>query len=243
VDSDQLGLNDDPALYEWLEKDLKEAQKANYTWIVAYHHQPPYSKGSHDSDAQYECYKLRSNLVPMFEKYGVDLVLAGHSHSYERSHLLNGHFGSSQEAATNPAVVLSRWQKDADGVDTIFKRGCGPNSGTVYIVTGSGTKTSGGSLNHAAMRNSQNELGSVLLEFNPNKSLSIYLVGSEGGPDRQVLDHAVLYKDAWKTCEKEEEEEEEEGINTSQTTNSRFARAFSWEEQYAVGIGNPDPNE
>jgi hypothetical protein len=93
------------------------------------------------------------------------------------------------------------------------------------------------------MRNSQNELGSVLLEFNPNKSLSIYLVGSEVGPDRQVLDHAVLYKDAWKTCEKEEEEEEEEGINTSQTTNSRFARAFSWEEQYAVGIGNPDPNE
>jgi hypothetical protein len=134
VDSDQLGLNDDPALYEWLEKDLKEAQKANYTWIVAYHHQPPYSKGSHDSDAQYECYKLRSNLVPMFEKYGVDLVLAGHSHSYERSHLLNGHFGSSQEAATNPAVFLSRWQKDADGVDTLVKRECGPNSGTVYIV-------------------------------------------------------------------------------------------------------------
>jgi hypothetical protein len=199
VDSQELGLKDDPALYEWLEKDLKEAQKANYTWIVAYHHQPPYSKGSHDSDAQYECYKLRSNLVPMFEKYGVDLVLAGHSHSYERSHLLNGHFGSSQEAATNPAVFLSRWQKDADGVDTLVKRECGPNSGTVYIVTGGGAIRGGGPLNHPAMAFSQKNRGSTLLEFDQNE-LRLWLLG-EHRDDKDdyagytiILDEAVIKK-------------------------------------------------
>ncbi|UPQ97302.1 metallophosphoesterase [Chloropicon primus] len=193
VDSDTLGLHDDPALYAWLEKDLAEARRADYQWIVAYHHQPPYSKGSHDSDAQYECYKLRSNLVPMFEKYGVDLVLAGHSHSYERSHLLSGHFGPSGEVRSNPGVVKARWSKGEDGVETLVKTGEGENSGTLYLVTGSGAKTSGGSLDHPAMASSQNFLGSVLLEFHPSGSrLDIHMVGSIPGQD--ALDHAVVLK-------------------------------------------------
>ena len=83
----------------------------------------------------------------MFEKYGVDLVLAGHSHSYERSHLLNGHFGSSGEVGRNPGVVKARWAKDADGLDTLVKVESGANSGTVYIVTGGGAIRGGGPLN------------------------------------------------------------------------------------------------
>ena len=208
VDSDQLGLKDDPGLYEWLEKDLVQAQKGNYSWIVAYHHQPPYSKGSHDSDSEYECYKLRQNLVPMFEKYGVDLVLAGHSHSYERSHLLNGHFGSSYEAVSDPSVVKARWERDAEGVDTLVKSECGPHSGTVYIVTGNGAKTSGGALNHEAMTHSQNVLGSVLLEFNGDNSMSIYMIGSELEPEKQVLDHAIVYKDDPWSCSRRRESSE-----------------------------------
>mmetsp|Transcript_13336 Transcript_13336/g.38670 ORF Transcript_13336/g.38670 Transcript_13336/m.38670 type:complete len:612 (+) Transcript_13336:80-1915(+) len=199
VDSHHLGLHDDPTLYEWLEKDLAQAQRGNYSWIVAYHHQPPYSKGSHDSDAQYECYKLRQNLVPMFEKYGVDLVLAGHSHSYERSHLLNGHFGPSHEAATNPSVIKSRWAKDTEGVDTLLKSECGPNSGTVYIVTGGGAIRGGGSLDHPAMAFSHKNRGSSLLEFDDNE-LRIWLLG-EHRDDKDdyagynnILDEAVIKK-------------------------------------------------
>eukprot|EP00213_Chloropicon_mariensis_P004479 CAMPEP_0197484448 /NCGR_PEP_ID=MMETSP1309-20131121/57394_1 /TAXON_ID=464262 /ORGANISM="Genus nov. species nov., Strain RCC998" /LENGTH=793 /DNA_ID=CAMNT_0043027087 /DNA_START=217 /DNA_END=2600 /DNA_ORIENTATION=- len=240
VDSHHLGLHDDPTLYEWLEKDLAQAQRGNYSWIVAYHHQPPYSKGSHDSDSEYECYKLRQNLVPMFEKYGVDLVLAGHSHSYERSHLLNGHFGlgsmfekygvdlvlaghshsyershllnghfgSSYEAVSDPSVVKARWERDAEGVDTLVKSECGPHSGTVYIVTGNGAKTSGGALNHEAMTHSQNVLGSVLLEFNGDNSMSIYMIGSELEPEKQVLDHAIVYKDDPWSCSRRRESSE-----------------------------------
>ena len=30
---------------------------------------------------------------PLFDRYGVDLVMAGHSHNYERSILLRNHYG------------------------------------------------------------------------------------------------------------------------------------------------------
>ena len=202
VDSQELGLHDDPTIYAWLERDLEAASKAGYDWIVAYHHQPPYSKGSHDSDREYECYKLRSNLVPTFEKYGVDLVLAGHSHSYERSHLLNGHFGHSSEVNKNPRVVKARWSKDmATGVDTLVKAESGPNSGTVYIVTGGGAIRGGCPLNHPAMAKTEKNRGSTLLEFD-GKELRIWLLG-EHRDDKDdysgynvILDEAVVIKKA-----------------------------------------------
>ena len=135
----------------------------------------------------------------MFEKYGVDLVLAGHSHSYERSHLLNGHFGPSHEAATNPSVIKSRWAKDTEGVDTLLKSECGPNSGTVYIVTGGGAIRGGGSLDHPAMAFSHKNRGSSLLEFDDNE-LRIWLLG-EHRDDKDdyagynnILDEAVIKK-------------------------------------------------
>ena len=38
---------------------------------------------------------LRQNAVPLLERYGVDLVLTGHTHAYERSYLIDGHYGLS----------------------------------------------------------------------------------------------------------------------------------------------------
>jgi hypothetical protein len=36
---------------------------------------------------------MRQYAAPILERYGVDLVLSGHSHNYERSYLLDGHYG------------------------------------------------------------------------------------------------------------------------------------------------------
>lgn len=38
---------------------------------------------------------MRENALPILEAGGVDLVLNGHSHSYERSFLIDGHYGFS----------------------------------------------------------------------------------------------------------------------------------------------------
>ena len=63
--------------YEWLNKDL-EAHK-DTKWIVAVFHHPIYS--SHKT-SRYP--KLQKELIPIFDKYGVDLILNGHNHIYER---------------------------------------------------------------------------------------------------------------------------------------------------------------
>ncbi|MDX1939180.1 MAG: metallophosphoesterase [Saprospiraceae bacterium] len=72
--------------YEWLEWELA---KSSATWKIAVHHHPPYSS---DSDDHGDSFKGLStlgtsarNLVPLYEQYGVDFCLFGHTHLYERS--------------------------------------------------------------------------------------------------------------------------------------------------------------
>ena len=55
------------------------------TWkIVALHH-PPYSAGYQGSNLD-----VRRTFAPIFERYGVQLVLSGHDHDYQRSKVING---------------------------------------------------------------------------------------------------------------------------------------------------------
>ena len=62
---------------EWLESELA---KDTSEWKVAFMHHPPYSSGGkHGSDNQ-----LREIVEPIFVKYGVNVVLTGHDHFYER---------------------------------------------------------------------------------------------------------------------------------------------------------------
>jgi 3',5'-cyclic AMP phosphodiesterase CpdA len=49
-------------------------------WKIAFFHHPPYSSGeTHGSDET-----IRTQLEPIFVKYGVNVVLTGHEHFYER---------------------------------------------------------------------------------------------------------------------------------------------------------------
>lgn len=67
----------DPKQLKWLEDELA---KDTSEWKVAFMHHPPYSSGGkHGSDSQ-----LREVLEPIFVKYGMNVVLTGHDHFYER---------------------------------------------------------------------------------------------------------------------------------------------------------------
>ncbi|MEI6764197.1 MAG: metallophosphoesterase [Bacteroidota bacterium] len=70
--------------YKWLKNDLENIP-ANIRFRVVVQHYPPYTTGAHRD----RCKKLQKHLVPLFEKYHVDIVFAGHNHGYERS-LVNG---------------------------------------------------------------------------------------------------------------------------------------------------------
>src|SRR5918999_3673995 len=80
------------AMLTWLQRDLAANTQP---WVIVFFHHPPYSKGSHNSDAEIELVQMRQSALPILENFGVDLVLAGHSHAYERSFLLDGHYGNS----------------------------------------------------------------------------------------------------------------------------------------------------
>ena len=66
----------------WLDEDLAATDRP---WKIVYMHRPPYSSGEHGSDTG-----LRAKLAPIFEKHGVQLVLSGHDHDYERMIPQNG---------------------------------------------------------------------------------------------------------------------------------------------------------
>lgn len=72
--------------YNWLEWELA---KSTATWKIAIHHHPPYSSDSDDHGNTFEALSTLGtdarNLVPLYERYGLDFCLFGHTHLYERS--------------------------------------------------------------------------------------------------------------------------------------------------------------
>lgn len=151
------------AMYNWLEADL---QATSQEWIVAYWHHPPYSKGSHNSDSETALIEMRTNFNPMLESYGVDLVLNGHSHSYERSKFIDGHYGLSS-TYSNATHAVDSGSGRTDGTGAYTKNfPTGANEGAVYVTAGSSGTISGGTLNHPAMYLSLNQLGSMIVDVN-----------------------------------------------------------------------------
>ncbi|MEZ4238293.1 MAG: PKD domain-containing protein [Myxococcota bacterium] len=160
TDSDRSATG---AMATWARADLA-ALGSQTDWVVAAFHHPPYSHGSHNSDTELNLVQMRENLLPILEEGGVDLVLSGHSHSYERSVLLDGYYGDS--TALEPAMVRQGHDGDplGDGPYTKWPEQVEPHEGAVYVVAGSSGQVSGGLLDHPAMYVSLNALGSLVLD-------------------------------------------------------------------------------
>jgi hypothetical protein len=162
----------------WLTNDLAANQK---TWTIAFWHHPAYSRGSNNSDTGLESIQMRSQILPILEAGGVDLTLAGHSHSYERSCLLDGHYGHS-------TTLTSGMKKDSgngrtDGGGPYLKPLTGPrgNHGAVHVVAGSSAWVGGGTLNHPAMVCSLNQVGSLAIDIQGDR-MDVAFVQPGGNP-------------------------------------------------------------
>ncbi|MFX0138498.1 MAG: purple acid phosphatase family protein, partial [Candidatus Hodarchaeota archaeon] len=84
-----IGLNTErniPIQTNWLENVLNKTHHNNDTlWNFAYMHQPIFNSISNRPDRS----DLITSWCPIFEKYDVDLIFAGHNHYYERSYPMN----------------------------------------------------------------------------------------------------------------------------------------------------------
>jgi len=97
-----------------LDKDLATArQDPNIKWIVAFYHKPIYtSPTNHEPDEA----GIKNIVVPLFDKYHVDLVLQAHNHNYQRSYPLK----ADMVTETRP--------------DSVYQS----PKGSIYMVVGTG---------------------------------------------------------------------------------------------------------
>lgn len=163
LDSWSSDRSSDGEMCNWLRMDLEATTQP---WLIAFWHHPPYTKGSHDSDVEVELVAMRRNVLPILESYGVDLVLCGHSHSYERSFLLNGHYGTSSTLSDSMIQNDGDGREDGDGA---YRKIPTESEGAVYVVAGSSGQIDGGDLDHAAMFISLNVLGSLVIDVASNR--------------------------------------------------------------------------
>ena len=187
LDSEEsIRLPDIPML-AWLDQDL--AANTN-DWTIVFWHSPPYTKGSHNSDNLIDSagrlFQMRTNVVPILEAHGVDMVLNGHSHSYERSYPLKGHYGTSDTLI--PDMVLDAGSGQEDDTGAYLK---GENGGVVYVVAGSSGWATFLTGLHPAMHTTHLRMGSLVIDVD-GKRLDAKFLRETGTID----DYFTILKDS-----------------------------------------------
>ncbi|MDB5228328.1 MAG: acid phosphatase, partial [Bacteroidota bacterium] len=177
----------------WIKQDLAaNTQK----WTIAFWHHPPFTMGSHNSETESDLINIRFRFIRILERYGVDLVLNGHSHVYERSYFLNGYYSS--EAAFNLAthsLSSSSAKYDSSANSCPYIKGPLQKKGTVYVVAGSAGQMGGNPLNiaypHNAMVYSNKDIGGGLALTVQGNRLDAEWVCNDGA----IRDRFTMMKD------------------------------------------------
>ena len=180
----------------WLKNDLTVNTKK---WTILYWHHPPYTMGSHNSDTEADLAAIRTNLIPILERYNVDLVLNGHSHTYERSKLMKGHFGNSLSFSPTQHLVSTSSGKFDGSADSCpyHKKSDGSVKGTIYAVAGSAGWSPSGQANfpHPALPFSEKTIGgSGFLEIEGDR-LDFKMISETG----TIVDKFTIFKDVNRT--------------------------------------------
>ncbi|WBW49666.1 S-layer homology domain-containing protein [Peptoniphilus equinus] len=179
-----IALNTNSHEFAEHENTIKTAiaatQDQDIKWRVVTFHQPPYTVASHAFDDYVESF--RATLVPMLEKYDVDLVLNGHDHVYTRTHVMKN---------DEPQVA---WENNEVGkAPTEFVN----PDGIIYVTTNSASGSK-----HYNIQNRDFEYAAVKnQEHVPNiTDVSVtdqaITVTTYRTTDQSVVDSFTIYKDA-----------------------------------------------
>lgn len=117
----QVILNDSPvdsatmagSTRDFLDADLAAAVTADAPWKVVTHHRSLYSSSTnHGSDTT-----LRALWAPVYDEHGVDLVVSGHDHIFERTHPIRGEVIGTEPADGTIYIVSGGAGADLYGIE------------------------------------------------------------------------------------------------------------------------------
>lgn len=155
----------------WLKNDLAAT---NMRWKVVCLGMPFYTKGSIDGDSDSLLIRMRSSILPILERNGVDIVIGGGSAAYERSYLLNGHTGlASDYKAWKHRLSSSKGKYDGTANSCPYLKSSDTNAkGTIYITLGTSGQRGSSQVDfpYPAMVTSKTNLaGSLILQVIGNR--------------------------------------------------------------------------
>ena len=122
MDTDRNSYSSGSAQRTFVQNDLQAAStNPAVKWIIVYLHKPMYTSpnecsSSSCSNTGSENSNLRNGFHPMFDQYGVDLVLQGHIHSYQRTFTLKYDAGSP----SSPTITSNNANTYTEGNGAVF---------------------------------------------------------------------------------------------------------------------------
>jgi len=225
---------------KWLKQDLA-ANAGKHKWTIACMHHPPYTNGTHasgfTSDGEQDLVALRKYITPILDRYGVDIVLTGHGHVYERSFLIKDHTGDAASFTGSNMVNSSSARYDGSAGNAAsedinaatsscpyFTIDSADSHGTVYVVAGSAGQIGGGTnkifpafyyKNYSG--SAGGEAGVLYLEIQDNR-LDAKFVGRSGTVhDQFTIMKGVNKNTAVKTT-----------VNTPAILTASWVGAYNW---------------
>jgi len=196
--------------YNFVVNDLrKSANNPDIKWIVVSMHNPVYSSPNGCSDSSCESNEELSELYhPLFDNYGVDIVLQAHVRNYQRSFPLE----FNQESPLNPTVTSTSKGE--------YKN---PN-GAIFAIVGTG----GGELKHELEESSpfmayqqDTKFGVLDMHFSDN-----VLEGKFIATDGSTMDHFSLSKTAKKKVIERISDDTFSGTNIRAVSAEKTANAI-----------------
>ncbi|KAG5367942.1 Acid phosphatase [Yarrowia sp. C11] len=118
MDSGEFG--EDGEQLQWLKNDLKKVDRSKTPWVIAMGHRPWYVAAAKKN----RCLECQAAFEKTFNDYGVDLVLFGHRHLYNRIHPIDDKGNIDPNGLNNPSApwyIVNGAAGHYDGLDTAKK--------------------------------------------------------------------------------------------------------------------------
>jgi len=119
--------------FDFVKSDLmKTNTNPSIDWIIVYYHQPMYTSKTHHEGLE----SFRDLYHSLFTKYGVDLVLQGHIHNYQRSYPLIYNSENPSNPIIEQSAILDNGynNEENNNSNNVYVE----DQGTIFAIVGTG---------------------------------------------------------------------------------------------------------